>query len=163
MAELEGYGLFVIPHLLANSFLLAGLFRHAFKHPDDLDLGQEPRWIQLIYSIGLSTLSITILITSFWGWPGASSIGTWWLSMVMIILSFAIYFTFNKIYITSKISQFRISKVKPVSISTVFWSGYRTIRNLINLITNVLEGDGGILWSIVLLVLFISLITQLKP
>jgi hypothetical protein len=39
----------------------------------------------------------------------------------------------------------------------IFWAVYRLIASLFSLSANLLEGDGGLLWTLLLLVLFITI------
>ena len=157
-----GMTIFLIPQLLGQSLLLAGFYRHTFDRSKDVFLGSEPRWLQLIYPIGLTILPVTGLIIGLWGWDGARRIGNWQISIVVMVLSILFYLVKEKIHFSKRISS-KSKIVINLSIpSKFFWWTYYSIRQVINLITFTLEGDGGILWSIVLLVLFISLITKVN-
>jgi hypothetical protein len=155
-----GNSLLMIPHVLGHSLILAGFFRHAFTHHGDIEIGSEPRWVQVIYPIGLSTLPIMIIVFGLWSWYEARTIGPWWVSSITLILSALLYFIYNRLIKPSRVIKLRYPSVKTNAIAGAFWAIYRFIRQIINLLTSILEGDGGMLWSIVLLVLFISLITQ---
>jgi hypothetical protein len=43
------------------------------------------------------------------------------------------------------------------------WIIYRWLERLSQAVSNILEGDSGIMWTLIFLVLFISLMTQGKP
>jgi hypothetical protein len=40
------------------------------------------------------------------------------------------------------------------------WAIYRSIGRLIAIVTSIMEGEGGVLWAMVLLVILISLLAQ---
>jgi hypothetical protein len=140
--------------------ILAGYTRHAFSRLGEVDIRSEPRWIQVIYPIGLSTLSIVIIIIGLWGWLGAHIVSKWWISSATIVSSVIFYYFIKSTYTSIIGIQ---SKFYPRDLKlffNTFWTIYRLLRQLIKSLSSILEGDGGILWSIVLLVLFISLISQ---
>jgi hypothetical protein len=157
----DGNFLLMVPQLLAHALLLAGFFRHAFSHPGEVDIRLEPRWIQIIYLIGLSILPIMIILIGLWGWPGGHIIGNWWISALTIGLSFLILYIRIRSSKPSKGIQVQKPSVNLRIFSNISWTIYRSLRQVINQISSILEGDGGILWSIVILVLFISLISQI--
>ena len=152
--------LILIPHILGYSFILTGYLRHAFTQQGDIDIGQEPRWVQVIYPIGLSALPFIGITISLKDWFQTGSIGLWWVSSITLLLSFLIYLLFNRFIKTSIIMKLRYQPGKISFFSIVFWAIYHFIRRIISLLTSILEGDGGMLWSIVIIVLFISIISQ---
>jgi hypothetical protein len=155
-----GSGLLMLPHLLGHSLILAGYVRHAFKRQGEIEIESEPRWVQVIYPVGLSTLPIISTLAGLWGWYGARDVGRWWVSAAIIALSIILYLLFN--VLTVRLSLLRPRNLLPKTnpISKLLWAVYYSIRQVINFLTSILEGDGGMLWSILLLVLFISLIAQ---
>lgn len=155
-------GLLIIPHVLAHSLILAGYVRHAFRHQSETDLNSESPWMQVIYIVGLSTLPILIIITGLWGWFGARIFGIWWIGAATIGFSVFIFYFYRAINNLIKAFNSQFSYIKlPSFISAIYWTIYVFFQKIIKLLTTILEGDGGILWSIVLLVLFISLISQI--
>jgi hypothetical protein len=158
-----GNGLFIFPHILGQSLILAGYVRHAFTHPGETDIESEPRWIQVIYSIGLISLPMVSIVTGLWGWGGAHTIGNWWAGTAAITLSILFFVSIKLLIKRTKFLQTKYLFPKTQVLSKLLWAFYYSVRQMINLFTSTLEGDGGMLWSIVILVLFISLITQTKP
>jgi len=152
--------LLFIPNILGYSFILTGYFRHAFTKQGDIDIGLEPRWVQVIYPIGLSVLPFISITISLMDWFQTRSIGLWWVSSITLILSLFIYLLFNRFIKSSIMMKLRYQPGKINFITDAFWAIYRFIHKIISLLTSILEGDGGMLWSIVIIVLFISIISQ---
>jgi hypothetical protein len=152
--------LLLIPYILGFTFIFAGYFRHAFTHQSDIDIKLEPRWVQVVYPFGLSVLPIIGITISFMEWFQNRSFGLWWISSITIILSLIIYYLMTRIIRSPILTNLRYQPAKVNFFAIVFWGIYRFIRQIISLLTSILEGDGGMLWSIVILVLLISVISQ---
>lgn len=156
-----GNFLLMVPHILAHALLFAGFIRHGYSHSGEVNVLSEPRWIRIIYLIGLSLIPFMVTLIGFWGWPGTRFIGNWWIGTLTIGLSFLILYIRSRTSKPSKGIQGQVSSVNFIFFSNISWTIYRSLRLVINQISSILEGDGGILWSIVILVLFISLISQI--
>jgi len=151
--------LFMIAHLL----LVAGYFRHLF-HAGDVQFVELPRWAQAAYPMGLGLLVITALVSSFWGWPGALQLGAWIVALVLALLAgLAAFFVFRFGALPSPqlparaedgLSQFTGIQE---NLAGFLWLVYRSLGRLFMYAANLLEGDGGLLWTLLLLVLFVSL------
>jgi hypothetical protein len=140
---------------------MAGFLRHAL-HPGETSLESQEKWVKVIYPIGLLILLAVSLLLGIWGWPGARMIGLGWLSIVGILL--AVGFTILAVRILVRIpignpaghwSQiFRLERFYS------FLNGlYNLFRRIADVITGSLEGDGGLLWSFLLLVLILSILS----
>jgi len=153
----------LIPQVISLSIIGAGYIKHALLPDETSSKNSEPDWITTTYKIGLFSLVFVLILLGLWGWQGARIINTWWISGVVIILSLLIYLTVRRQ--TEKLDRFQISASQFHSnlISNSFWMVYRAIRQVVQLITTILEGDAGILWSIVVMVLIITLFLQMAP
>lgn len=157
--------LFLIPFLAVQTFLLAGFIRHAF-HPGESSLESQPRWVQAIYPLGLFTPLAVSLLLGLWGWDGARQVGLWWIVPVVLAI------TAGLVMLARTTMQRLMSGGGDVNqwsdmlrVNWLFdfiWSIYRFLGRVSNVITGALEGDGGILWSFLLLVLILSLFTNLR-
>ena len=152
--------LFIIPFLPAQALLMAGFFRHAL-HPGETSLESQEKWVKVIYPTGLLILLIVALLLGLWGWTGARVIGLWWLAIIVILLAAGFSFLANRILVRLPASNpasrwtqiFRLEK---------FYSAlgglYSFFRRIAEVVTGSLEGDGGLLWSFLLLVLILSIL-----
>ena len=153
--------LFILPFLPAQALLMAGFFRHTL-HPGETSLESQQEWVKIIYPSGLLILLAIALLLGFWGWPGARIVGLWWLSIVVILLAAGFTILANRILI-------RMPQVNPSSQWTQIFrlerfyfllNGlFNFLRLVADIITGSLEGDGGLLWSFLLLVLIISIVS----
>jgi hypothetical protein len=154
-------GLFIIPFLPAQALLMAGLIRHAL-HPGETSLESQERWTKFLYPTGLFLLAAIIILLGVWGWEGARTIGQWWAAMITNIL--AAGFTALSFTVLVRLAPARTSNQ---------WTHIFRLKRLYNILANVygffcriagiisasLEGEGGILWSFLLLVLILSVLT----
>ena len=154
-------GIFIIPFLPAQALLMAGFIRHVLN-PGETSLESQEKWVKVIYPTGLLILLAVALLLGFWGWAGARSIGSWWLAILVILL--AAGFT---------ILALRVLVRVPTGTSSGHWTQifrldrfysvldalYNFFRRIADIITGSLEGDGGLLWSFLLLVLILSIIS----
>ncbi len=145
------------PALAAQVMLLAGFARYFFLLPAG-HWAELPRGARGAYGLGLGLLAALALQAGFWGWDGALQVGAWGaglaaLALAGVILALALRFPMLlKISFPARLSSlFRAQD----SFSALFWGLYRLLRQLADFLSALLEGDGGLLWTLVLLALFI--------
>ncbi|NUM47676.1 MAG: hypothetical protein HUU38_23475, partial [Anaerolineales bacterium] len=150
--------------VLVHALLLAGFARHAWQEGER---GQVAvRAIRVAYALGLLILPGTLILVGGLG-RGDFLSGAWWAAFVGVGLAGLIggwasrkgeeggpwrvgerfwaeglrrVFSFHWLY-------------------RLFWRGYRLLGGVVAFITVLLEGEAGILWTLLLLFLLISLIT----
>jgi hypothetical protein len=154
-----GGALFLPPLALAQALLIAGCIRH-MQHPGETSLESQERWSRVIYPIGLGLPILTGILLGLWGWEGARNPGTWWLGILQVLLSAGVVLLADRFLAGIKhsvparwTSAFRLGWLP-----TAIVRFYRTTGRLAALVTSTLEGDGGLLWSFLLLVLILSLL-----
>jgi hypothetical protein len=153
------YWPFWIPLLIAQAMLLAGIVRHTL-HSGETSIESHQQWTQIIYIFGLFILPALQVILGLWGWEGANSNGVWWLSALAIMLAIALYWSSSRahkpIFLLKGVAN-RFSILPQgnsfLSIRPVF----KLLENISNGITDNLEGENGILWSLLILALLITL------
>ena len=158
----NGAWFFLIPFILAQSFLMAGFIRHAI-HPGETSLESQERWTKVLYPTGLLLLAGTSTLLGVWGWSGARTFGIWWVSLAALILA-VIFSTLGVTVLTRLapdstpnrwIGLFRLNWL--YRLVTALFS---FIRRITETLTATLEGDTGLLWSLLLLALIISVLTS---
>ena len=149
----------LVPFLLAQVFLMVGYVRHTFRTGTPL-AGVE-RWVLVIYPLGLVWLLVTHLIFGFWTNPGVKDVPVigWWIGAFVSVMA-------GLLVIASR-RQLRFPRLVSVVFGTIFsfgwlyrllWVVYRFIGRLVKIITGVLEGEGGVLWTLLLLILILLVI-----
>lgn len=150
--------IFLVAHLL----LVAGYLRHLFR-AEKTHFEELPTWAQSAYPSGLGVLALTTLLASIWGWPGARQIGTWPAALALVSLGtltgIAVWrfrrFAPSETLAPSKSESSRFGDVLD-RLTSAFWSVYLLLGKLLGLGASLLEGNGGLLWTLLLLVLFIT-------
>ena len=165
--------LLLVSHLL----LLLGYLRLAIRPGDNLR--NMERWVQVIYPFGLLLMVAAHWMVGTIGWTGSLTLGVWWAAPVTgigLVGGGGLWLLINRAELSSSgpVNWYlNTARLTGRVVSTVFglgwlynllWAVYRRLEQAIQILTNILEGDGGVLWVFVLLALFASLLsTRLTP
>ncbi|MCC7188262.1 MAG: hypothetical protein IT312_05920 [Anaerolineales bacterium] len=156
-----------IPLVVAQAMLLAGFIRHILRPPASRVRHEEqPVWAKNIYPIGIFLLLGIILLLGWFGWDGSLQFGNLLASLA------ASFLTFGLVWLTSRLrllNPVRAHWVRPANDTWFDW-GYRALWNVYaqasrlgNVFSNLLEGESGIMWTLLFLALFISFFTGGSP
>jgi hypothetical protein len=148
--------IFLIP---LQSLFTAGFIRSiALEEKENLD--NQPRWVNVFFPMGLVSLALSGLVLGVTGWEGAGQMGAWIPAVFAAVLTFIIGFVLIRIPIPAPLDS-RLLK-KPVAWAGFFialwWGLYRALGRLLDILTTTFEGDGGVLWTILFLIVFISIL-----
>ncbi|HAV75774.1 MAG TPA: hypothetical protein DCX53_00305 [Anaerolineae bacterium] len=158
---------FAIPLLiLAQAFLLAGYIRQSQRVSARTNFDDQPIWARNVYPLGIYVILFTILLLGFFGWGGALKIGNWIPSLIASLLTFSLIWLTPRFRILNPVRAHWVRPTDPNWLDTIyqtFWGLYRQIGKISNSFSNVLEGESGIMWTLVFLALFISIFTQGTP
>lgn len=156
---------------LSYAFLIAGVVKHALRRVDHSEL-LEP-WMTLFHSIALYFVAVApwLMVAVFFR-AQAESI-TWWPWIITLLITSVFLFLF--FFFSHRISYYqgrfkpKLERLRDLEhlMSPLFkftwlsrfldWLGFG-IEKTVNLLTKVLEGDGGVLWSFLFIVLLLSLL-----
>jgi hypothetical protein len=151
----------MLPFPVAQALFMAGFIRHGL-HPGEASLESQERWVQAIYPAGLLIPSAVLVLLGLWGWPGAGMIGSWLVGGIVILLAAGL------VALTGRLLAQRMPAGDSAQWIHLFRLGwflrlldrlFGWLRRLADLITSTLEGEGGLLWSFLLLVLIISVLS----
>jgi hypothetical protein len=149
---------FVVPFLPAQALLMAGFIRHALN-PGETSLESQERWTKVFYPTGLFILAAISILLGLWGWDGAPIVGQWWAAVVTIGLTagftaLALTILVRLVPASSSNQWTRIFRLE--RFYDTLTAIYNFLRGIANIITSSLEGEGGLLWSLLLLALILS-------
>ncbi len=153
--------LYIVPFLPAQALLAAGVIRHAF-HPGETSLESQERWTKFIYPTGLLLLAGIMILLGLWGWNGAQTIGQVWAAIVANVL--AAGFTALALTVLARMTRSNSSN-QWTRIFRMEWltktmsAIYELFCRIAEIITSSLEGEGGLLWSLLLLALIFSILS----
>lgn len=152
--------------ILTQSMLMAGFIRHSQRTSTRLRNEDQPIWARNVYPIGIALLLILIILLGLFGWSGTLQIGNWIAGSIAAILTIGLLWLTPRLRILNPV---RAHWVRPSSASWLdwgyqaLWTVYRQLGRISNSLSNVLEGESGIMWTLLFLVLFISFFTQGTP
>jgi hypothetical protein len=165
------FNILSVGFLAAYVFLLLGYLRFSLQGGESI-VDME-RWIQVIYPFGLVLSVLALWTIGIIGWKGSFTIGLWWAGLISTALTAAGLFwilrgsqsRFGKIaeqkwlvILARRLGRFLADLVRLGWLYSVLKVLYRLIQQMVMALTTIFEGDGGILWAILLLTLLISMI-----
>jgi hypothetical protein len=152
--------------IVAQACLLAGYMRHALRPSTRTSLASQPVWARSVYPAGIGLLLIVQLMLGLWGWEGALQIGTWPASVAACLVSLGLLWAVPRFAALNPIPAHWLQPTSTSRLDQIyqsFWGLYRWLGNLSVTISEILEGEAGIMWTLLFLVLFVILIVQRKP
>ena len=156
-----------LPFLLgSHAMLIAGFIRHAQRTTTLASDEDRPLWAKNVYPIGISILLLTIILLGLVGWDGSMQLGNLFIPVFAVILTFGLLWLTPRLRILNPV---RAHWVRPANVSWLdwiyqaLWSLYRRAGVVSNLFTSMLEGESGIMWTLLFLVLFITVFTRRTP
>jgi len=149
--------------ILPMIFVMSGYIKYVSKKKGKFNY-LEPLY-QIFYLIGLflPLISMTaVILRNIWFLEGALS--GWWIGLIALSLSIAVYF-----YITKSRNQF--IKVKNIGglrirdiaipfhwVQIILDKVYFVFESFLDFTSKLFEGAGGILWAVVFLALFLTIL-----
>ena len=161
-----GSVVFFIPFVIVSQALLtAGFIRHALRPSGRDSLDSQETWAKRVYPAGILILIAIQLLLGLVGWDGARQIGSWVQAILVCVVTITIVWA---------TPRFRILNPTPTewenpitfdgsNIYKSLQAPIGTIERISQTIISSLEGDGGIMWTLLFLILFISLLSQGLP
>lgn len=158
---------YAIPLLLmAQAGLLVGYIRQSQRSAARTTFENQPIWAKNVYPFGIYITLLTILILGFFGWNGSLKIGNWIAGIVASLLTFGLLWLTPRVRALNPVRAHWVRSTDSAWLNVVYqtiWELYRSIRRLIAAFSSVLEGESGIMWTLLFLALFISIFTQGPP
>jgi len=163
----EGFGNIIM--VVSIIILILGFLNHATVIENVLTT--KEKWVWITYPIGLLILIITqwlIFLISDLQWDIS---GNFVISLITFLIPMLLFFLTRKFIQTSEYSKFLQGVLKPLGfvikeflsfrwLYRIIWTILGLIQRIILLLTGLLEGQGGILWVIVFLLMIITLVSS---
>lgn len=147
----------------AHAMLIAGFIRHSQRTTTRVSSEDQPVWGKNVYPFGISLLLLMTVLLGLFGWSGTLQLGNWFVGILVSALTFGLLWLTPRLRILNPV---RAHWVRPASASWLdwgydaLWNIYRQLGRVSNVISNVLEGESGIMWTLLFLALFISFFSQ---
>ncbi len=151
--------------IIAQGLLIAGYIRHSIQSGKRAPDESLPAWTRILYPAGIVLLLAVQAVLGFWGWDGAWQIGLWPVSMTACILAFALVWAGPRLRVLQPI-RLSWNARETGWLDGVYgylWSLYRLLGRLSRSVLDTFEGDGGVMWTLLFLALFVSLMIQGAP
>jgi len=109
---------------------------------------------------------LTTILLGLFGWSGTLQLGNWFVGALVSLLAFVLLWLTPRLRILNPV---RAHWVHPTNAGWLawgyqaLWNVYRQLGRLSAVISNMLEGESGIMWTLLFLVLFISFFTKRNP
>jgi hypothetical protein len=152
--------------LAAQAMLMAGYVRHALRPGIRDTMDSQPPFARTFYPAGIGLLLVTALVLGFLGWDGALQVGNIIASLVVSLLTLGLVWAAPRLPFLNPI---RAHWIRPSGTSWLdaiyrnLWSLYQALGRFSDLISAALEGEGGIMWSLVFLAILISFMSRVVP
>ena len=148
--------------LAAQALLAAGFVRHALRPGGRDSLEAQPNWTRTVYPAGIGLLVVVQFLLGLIGWDGAGQFGMWGYASAVSLLVIGLVWASPRFRVLNPIRGQWINPApaRSARIFDVFWGMYRALGRFSETINSALEGEGGIMWTLLFLVLFISIMTQ---
>ena len=152
----------VVFALAAQALMMAGFVRHALRASSTESLDDQPSWAKAVYPLGIILLLVIQFLIGFIGWDGARQIGNIFPALLASFLTLGLVWGTRRFRIFNPVRAHWVTTAG-AGVNSLYqwlWSLYHGLARLAQSITEALEGEGGIMWTLLFLILFISIIVQ---
>ncbi len=169
----NGFSVWTFLLIIAHGMMVLGYLEQALKPGGEA--GALESWARLVYPLGLILIIQAMVALGLVGWPGAFTPGVWWLGLIsnalivavlLLIRRFGVIAPYFQLPTSSRIrtvSDWVLPRIEPVFrlewLYRVAWRLYHSLGKILKLFSSIMEGEGGILWTALILVLLIALFT----
>ncbi|MBV6396322.1 MAG: hypothetical protein HFACDABA_01920 [Anaerolineales bacterium] len=148
--------------LVAQAMLIAGFIRRATLASNIESPESQPGWAKNIRPIGVGLLLLGLLLLGFFGWDGSLTIGSPLASVTAGALAAALYWLRPRLAFLNPVRAHWVQPAnapRPNLFTDTLQGWSRQSGRFSHFLAALLEGEGGILWALLFLVLFLSLLS----
>jgi len=152
--------------VLAQALLLAGFLHHATRPTRQLSIDAQPGWVRGTYVAGIGLLLFLEVALGLLGWDGSQQTQSWLPGIIATGLGLAVFWGRSRVTVLDRLPRAGLQQ-GTVQAGSLMQRGLSSlseaVRRLISGITGLFEGDAGIMWGLLFLVLVVSLIVGRSP
>ncbi|HTP00479.1 MAG TPA: hypothetical protein VMJ64_03835 [Anaerolineales bacterium] len=152
--------------LIAQAMLMAGFVRHVIRPSARTSLQSQPAWTRSVYPAGIVLLILVAVALGLWGWDGALALGAVLPGLIAALLTLALLWAVPRFRILNPIPAHWLRPSTGARLSRLtggFAGAYRWLAGISQMLSDVLEGEAGLMWTLLFLVLLIVLIVKRNP
>jgi hypothetical protein len=152
--------------LVSHAMLMAGFVRHSQRIMTHASNEDQPIWARNVYPIGIALLLMMSILLGLFGWDGTLQFGNWVMSLLASILTMGLLWLTPRLRILNPVRAHWVGPADPSWLDSGYraiWGIYRRLGRVSNAFTDMLEGESGIMWTLLFLALFISFFAQRTP
>lgn len=158
---------YMVPFLIAAQvMLIAGYIRQSQRSAARASFENQPIWAKNVYPFGIYIILLTILMLGFFGWGGTLQPGNWIAALIASALTLVLLWLMPRVRLLNPVRAHWVNPASSTWLDTVYqtvWELYRAVRRVTAIFSNVLEGESGVMWTLLFLALFISFFIQRAP
>ena len=152
--------------ILSHAMLIAGYVRHSQRTTIRSINESQPIWAKNVYPIGIVLLLFLTILLGLFGWQGSLQTGNWFASLVACLFAVGILWFTPRLRILNPVRAHWVRPTNPSWFDRLYqglWRLYQRIGRLSNAYLGLLEGESGIMWTLLFLALFITIFMQGNP
>jgi hypothetical protein len=170
----NGVTVWTLLFIIAHGLMVLGYMNRALRPGGEV--GALESWARLVFPLGLILIIQSMIALGLVGWPGALTLGVWWpplvsavliISAVILVRRFGAGLTYFQLPASSgvrKVTDWLFPHLDAVFrlewVYRVVWHIFNFLGRILNSFSALLEGEGGVLWTVLILVLLITLLTS---
>lgn len=166
LSERSGFWYSIPLLLITQTMLVAGFIRQSQRSAARTTFEDQPIWAKNVYPIGIALPLVTILILGLFGWNGTLKFGNWLASIFASLLTLGLLWLIPRVRILNPVRAHWVRPTIPTGLDLIyqsFWNLYRALGRISDIFSNVLEGESGIMWTLLFLALFITIFLGRTP
>jgi hypothetical protein len=161
-------GWLTFPFLLAaQALLVTGFIRHTLRPAAPVPLEAQPIWAKNVYPFGIGAMLLTLTTLGLLGWDGARLLGSLPAGLTAGALTAGLFWLTPRLRWLNPVRAHWAQPEEPSSpIDSAYaylWNLYTQAGRALTAVAAMLEGEGGILWALLFLVLFLSILAPRMP
>jgi hypothetical protein len=152
--------------IAAQAFMIAGFVRHALRPSSRVPLESHPIWARSVYPAGIGLLILVQFLLGFLGWDGAFQIGVLPAAIAAALLTLGLLWAVPRLAILNPVPAHWL---RPATVSRldqffqIIAGTYRWLAGVSRTLSETLEGEAGLMWTLLFLILFVVMIVQRNP
>ncbi len=169
----SGFTVWTIFFTFVHAIMILGYLNRALQPGGAA--GALESWARLVYPLGLIIIIQANIMLGLIGWPGSLTLGVWWLPLFSILLVLAAVFVSRRLSIQppyiklpedsgiKKIMDWLLPRLEPIFrmewLFQILWRINNFIGKILKAFSKLLESEGGLLWTVLLFVLLIAILS----